>query len=337
MTLILLLLTAAWGTSAQYQPADNADHDAMYEHFHKAKEIAGLDLYPHFAHACIVDQHYRWTISRGIQQPGDIRPLQVMDHLYFVGQNQVSAWAIETSEGIILIDAMNNGEEVQKYVLEGFREVGLDPEDIKYVVVTHSHGDHFGGSKYLKDAFGAKIVASKIDWDVMEKMKGDAGRGEAAAALGRPVPERWAKLVPEREVAVEDGETLELGDFTLHFYVTPGHTPGTLALVFKMTDQGEEHVVALYGSLGMPRTVEDKKIVLSSIAKFRAIAEEAGVDTLIANHQTRDLALHKLEILRLRRAGDANPFVVGKEGYLRYLDLQTECVYYAMAREGQLE
>jgi metallo-beta-lactamase class B len=85
----------------------------------------------------------------------------------------------------------------------------------------------------------------------------------------------------------------------------------------------------------MPSSVEDKKVHLASLARFRKIAQAAGVDTLIANHQTQDLSLHKLEILRLRRSGDPNPYVIGKDAYLRYLDIQSECTLYAMAREGQ--
>src|SRR5690606_24594952 len=135
---------------AQFEPAPNANHDAMYEYFMKARAIAGDDLYPHFAHACIVDQHYRRTISRRSQANGEIRPLKITDNLYFIGQNSATSWAITTSEGIIVIDAQHNGEEAESIVAGGLREVGLDPKDIKYVVISHSHGDHFGGANYLK-------------------------------------------------------------------------------------------------------------------------------------------------------------------------------------------
>lgn len=332
---VLAALVCVGAAQAQFRPAANADHDAMYEYFMKAKAIAGDDLYPHFAHACIVDQHYRRTISRRSQADGEILPLKVMDNLYFVGQNSASTWAITTSEGIVLIDAQHNGEEAEKIIAGGLREVGLDPADIKYVVISHSHGDHFGGANYLKDTYGARLLASKEDWDVMEEMR---NAPPPAAAQGAPTrgPAAWARLAPNRDVEIEDGQAFKLGDTTLNFYVTPGHTPGTLAVVFETTDQGLPHVAAFYGSLGMPAALEDKKIVLASIARFKGIAEEAGVDTLISSHQTRDLSLHNLEILRLRRAGDPNPFVVGKVGYQRYMDIQNACVHYAIAREGQM-
>jgi metallo-beta-lactamase class B len=330
---VLATVICTGAAHAQFEPAPNANHDAMYEYFMKAKAIAGDDLYPHFAHACIVDQHYRRTISRRSQANGEIRPLKVTDNLYFIGQNSATSWAITTSEGIIVIDAQHNGEEAEQIVAGGLREVGLDPADIKYVVISHSHGDHFGGANYLKDTYGARLLASKEDWDVMENMRNAPPRpdGESGGA-----PAAWARLAPARDMELEDGQAFTLGDTTINFYVMPGHTPGTLAAVFKMTDQGLPHVVAYYGSLGMPAALADKQIVLASIARFKKIAEDAGVDTLISSHQTRDLSLHKLEIARLRRAGDPNPYVVGKVGYQRYMDIQTACVHYAIAREGQM-
>ena len=57
-------------------------------------------------------------------------PAQVFDNLYFVGGRQVVAWAINTDEGIVLIDAMNNSEEGETVVAVGLRAVSLDPDDI---------------------------------------------------------------------------------------------------------------------------------------------------------------------------------------------------------------
>lgn len=305
--------------------------------FDPAKAIAGDDLYPHFAHACIVDQHYRRTISRRSQANVEIQPLKITDNLYFIGQNSATSWAITTSEGIIVVDAQHNGEEAESIVAGGLRQVGLYPKDIKYVVISHSHGDHFGGANYLKDTYGARLLASKEDWEVMENMRNAPPRqGAGGGDEGGGAPAAWARLAPARDMELADGQAFTLGDTTINFYVTPGHTPGTLAAIFKTTDQGIPHVVAHSGSLGMPAAVEDKQIVLASVARFKKLAEDAGVDTLISSHQTRDLSLHKLEIARLRRAGDPNPYVVGKVGYQRYRDIQTACVNYAIAREGQM-
>ena len=131
-------------TSAQGGPASaTPDRDAMYRHLKMARRIAGLDLCPHFAHRCLVDQTYRRTISRSIQADGAVEALQVFDNLYFVGQNAVSAWALRTNLGIIIFDALNDADDAKTYIANGLVKLGLNPADIKYVVITDAHGNHF--------------------------------------------------------------------------------------------------------------------------------------------------------------------------------------------------
>ena len=94
-------------------------------------------------------------------------PAQVFDNLYFVGTRDHGAWAVTTSEGIIVIDALYDYA-VESAVVDGLRKLGLDPEDIAYVVVSHGHGDHHGGAKHLQDRFGAQVVMGGPDWDLVE-------------------------------------------------------------------------------------------------------------------------------------------------------------------------
>jgi metallo-beta-lactamase class B len=312
-------VAASAGIAARAQggrPSPAPDRDAMYQHLKQAQLIAGLDLYPYFAHRCLVDQTYRRTISRSIQADGAIEPLQVLDDLYFVGQNAATAWALRTSAGIVVFDALNDANEAKTYIVGGLVKLGLKPADIKYVVITHAHRDHFGGAAFLKAEYNATLLASAIDWDVMAK---------AAPAAG----------APPRDREIKDGERLTVGDTVLQFRVTPGHTPGTVSSIFAANDRGRRHVVGFFGGLGTPGSAEDKRTHVASLAAFRADALAAGVDVLIANHQTQDLSLHKLELLRLRRDGDPNPYVIGNEAFVRYLDIQRECTLYALAREGQ--
>jgi metallo-beta-lactamase class B len=98
---------------------------------------------------------------------------QVMDELYFLGAQWTTAWAIKSSAGLIIVDAMDNSDEAVDYIEGGLRKLGLDPADIKYVVVSHAHGDHYGGAVYLKDKFGPHIVMSEIDWKALEVTQRD--------------------------------------------------------------------------------------------------------------------------------------------------------------------
>lgn len=323
-----LALAGAIQASAQTPPpAANPDLPKMRAALAKAKQIAGLDLYPYYTHRCLIDQRYRWTISRSIQANGAIDPVKVTDNLYFVGQNAVTAWAVRTSAGIVIFDTLNSPEEAKTYIADGLTKLGLNPANIKYVVITHSHGDHYMGAQWLKDTYGAKLIASNADWAVMDK---------ARAAPPSPTGPRWTPPKHDTtDIGVEDGQKMTIGDTTFTFYVTPGHTPGTLSTIFKTTDNGAPHVVGYYGGLGTPGSAADKKLHIAQLERFKPIARAAGVDMLIANHQTQDQALPKLEELRIRAPGDPNPYVLGPERFQRYLALQQACTEFAMAQQGQ--
>lgn len=125
-------------------------------------------------------------------------PAKVFDNLYLLGMKTVTAWALTTSEGIILFDAMFHYN-VEETVVGSMRQLGLDPADIKYVIVTHAHNDHFGGARYLQDTFGARIVMGVPDWEHMRSWP----------QLGSLAP------FPRDDIAVRDGYTITLGDTTV--------------------------------------------------------------------------------------------------------------------------
>jgi metallo-beta-lactamase class B len=95
--------------------------------------------------------------------------LKVFDNVYFVGTKWVSAWAITTYDGIILIDALNNDAEAERFITGGLRKLGLDPAQIKYLVISHAHGDHYGGARHLVEKYHPRVVMSEVDWGEPEK------------------------------------------------------------------------------------------------------------------------------------------------------------------------
>jgi metallo-beta-lactamase class B len=296
------------------------DHARVADYLARARAIAGDDLFPDFVHRCITDQVYRQR-ANALQFNGLLGPAKVFDQLYFVGQNAVSAWALDTDKGIILFDSLNNADEARDIIVPGLRKMGLDPARIRYVVITHSHGDHYGGAAYLRDTFKARLIASEQDWDVMEAMRRSGHTGPF------PIP-------PARDIAVHDGGTFQLGNETLHFYVTPGHTPGTLSTIFDVTDHGAKHVAAFFGGFGAPRDPKLRYTLIASMDRFASLARTAGADTLIANHPLQDGAFEKIELLRYRRPGDANPYVVGADRLDRYFKVQIACNKVGLLRAG---
>ena len=241
-------------------------------------------------------------------------PAKVFDNLYFLGIANVSAWALTTSDGIIVLDALDNASEAQQYIEGGLRKLGLDPNQIKYVVVTHAHGDHYGGAQYLADKFHAHVVMSDIDWKVLE----GPPRANYPAGWGQP---------PKRDVSVKDGDKLALGDTMIEFYVTPPHTPGTISVIMPLKDGNTRHVGGEWGgtAFNFAPTAQNFVTYAASAERFAKIARDKGVDVPLSNHSTYDNAFEKIAALKMRRPGQPHPFVTGQESEQRYLKVAAEC------------
>lgn len=241
-------------------------------------------------------------------------PGKAFDNLYFVGGKWVSAWAVTTSAGIILIDAMNNTEDVKDVIEPGMRKLGLDPAQIKMVVITHGHGDHYGGANYLAERYHPKIIASSADWDMMESGKLEFD----IPGWGRP---------PKRDTAVEDGSKLTLGDTTLDVVLTPGHTMGTVSLAFDVYDQDRKHRALLWGGTSFnfgkqPNRMERLQAYIDATGRVRDLAARQNIDVFISNHAGFDLADVKLAKMQ---TGGPNPFVLGVDSTRRALSVMQEC------------
>jgi metallo-beta-lactamase class B len=318
---IVVLLLCATAVAQAPQP----DTAAVRDHLSKARALAAGDLYTTYVQRCITVQAYPQFVN-DLQRKAPLPATRVFDQLYFVGENAVSSWALDTSEGIILFDALNGPDDVTGTIVPGLKKFGLDPARIKYIVMTHAHGDHFGGMKAVKALSGARIVSTEADWKEVERQRTQPPRDG--------MPAEWGKLAPERDMTVGEGDTLKLGATTLHFHVTPGHTPGTLTTVFDVTDGAMTHRVALYGGLGLPRNADALRQYSNSLDRFAQIARTLKVDAIIANHQTQDDSRTKIEELRWRERGQQHPYVLGLDVAPRFFEVQAECGRAALGRMG---
>jgi metallo-beta-lactamase class B len=240
----------------------------------------------------------------GGASPTDLTPLtptRVFDNLYFVGSGSLSSWAITTSKGIILIDALRNAEEARAVIEPSMRSLGLDPAKIRYLIVTHGHGDHYGGVRYLVDRHRPRVVMSEIDWAEVAK---------PVLQLDAP---HWGRP-PVRDIAVRDGHRLRLGDTTVELPVTRTHTPGTISPIFTVRDGRRRHRVLLWGGTGFNfgPSVERLESYGASADRLRLLARRRSVDVLVSNHPRPDGSAARMELLRQREAGAPHPFVIGQ-------------------------
>ena len=237
-------------------------------------------------------------------------PVKVFDNLYFVGQSEYSAWAVTTSEGIILIDTLFDYS-VEEEVVGGLKKLGLDPATIRYAVVTHPHPDHHGGAKFLQDRYKTRIVMSAADWDVIDRLSGTK---------------------PSRDIVATDGQTLTLGDMTVTLYITPGHTPGTLSVLIPVRDNSTRHLAALWGGTGLNADRASLEAYVRSAQTFDEIAQKAGADIILSNHTDWDGSKINLPQLAKREPDSPNPYVVGTPAVRRYLEVARECATARLMR-----
>ena len=229
---------------------------------------------------------------------------QVFDNLYMLTTKANSAWAVKTSDGIILIDTLF-GYAAQDEIVDGMKKLGLDPADIKYIVVSHAHGDHDGAVKFLQDTYHPHVILAPKDW-------------ELAAREANPYT---------HDMDATDGQKLTLGDTTITIYFTPGHTGGTLSFLVPVKDHGVPHVAFEWGGTALSGNTSKEMLqsYISNAGRMQDIAGGSGADVIIGNHTEYNDALTRLEQTKARKPGEPNPWVVGKTEVRNYLTVVQEC------------
>lgn len=225
---------------------------------------------------------------------GSLRdPLKIFDNVYYVGVRNVSSYLVTTSAGLVLLDATN--PDTGDLVMNSVRKAGFDPAAIKYIIVTHGHFDHFGGARPIQRVTGARIGMSAEDWKYVGERRG------------------------ERDFVLEDNGTLTVGDTTFKFYLTPGHTPGSMSVEFQVRDRGKTYRAIEPGGLGLSFGPEWNAVFLRSIQRLKDLGPW---DVVFGNHpflMPKDLE-YDIEKALPPRAGAAHPAVVGPAGINEWFD-----------------
>lgn len=91
---------------------------------------------------------------------------------------------------------------------------------VKYIILTHGHGDHIGGIDFILKYFpDAKLVANENE----KEMLADGRLNTSHAFYGR-------NIEPVPDLLVKDNEHLKIGNMDLRFIYTPGHTKGGMCI-----------------------------------------------------------------------------------------------------------
>lgn len=249
---------------------------------------------------------------------GDTPATKFFDQLSFIGNPDVGCFVLETSEGLILLDCMEPLSEHRDCIVKGFEDLGLPLSDLKAILITHGHGDHFGKADWFREKTGCKIYMSKVDFEFAKQNTRD----------------RSGVLKWDVDGFLEDGGAFVLGDTSVYTYSTPGHSPGCMSFIFRVTDEGREHYVEMWGGSGIPYSMSDKVKYLQSCMSFAKIAEEFGCDVEISSHPFIDKSTDRLRIVRDIFDGVANPFVIGRDACVRYEDMFTNMCLQRMKEQA---
>jgi metallo-beta-lactamase class B len=316
VSILTSVLAATIGIATAQTPAPTIDG-----YIGAAKLAAGTNWAGTFLRLCIPPPAGQPAAGGGVRRPPAretwyAEPAKVADNLYFIGTKIHNAWAITGSQGAIVIEALFDYA-AEEEILGGLKKLGLEKNNVKYVILSHAHADHDGGAKLLQDEIpGVHLVYGAEDWEAVDKAANHAG--------GKP----------KHDMVGADGMKISVGDASVQIVTMPGHTPGTLSYLFEVRDNGKPLRVAYPGGTAIPFNAAAAYYdgYIASTKKMAKAAAEYGATALISNHSEFDNALFKAHSAANRKPGEANPFDVGAGGVADYFTVVEDCATAARIR-----
>ena len=326
-----VLLMAGWSaTKANAQAAEAQAHvaaakAASYEPGQDLTNIFGICAEPRPAPAVAAPPAAPAARRIPPRNQWYTEPAKVFDNLYYVGgseQDNNTVWAVTTSEGIILIDA-GYDYSVEELVVNGLKKLGLDPAQIKYVLLTTAKPQTYGGAKLLQDRYKPRVALSNVDWTVIEK-------------ANQP-----AEIKPKRDMVITDGQKVTLGDVTVTLYITPGNSPGTVSMIISpLKDGNQRHVGSHFGGRAafqngdgvayFPTEIDSIRTWGTQAKRYKEIAEKAGADVFLSPRVNIDKTLDKINAIQFRKPGGPHP-LVNKAAVSRGQTIIYECMQAQLA------
>lgn len=230
-----------------------------------------------------------------------IEPFKIADELYYVGDKKVCIHLIDTGDGLILLDSGYFG--AAHLLIDSIWRAGFDPANVRWIIHSHGHHDHYGASEEFRKMYGTKLAISRVD---AESLRQKPHR----ASFNCNIP--LAKT-PEFDYEIEDGEIFKLGNIKIRCVLTPGHTDGVMSFFFDVTYNGNKYLAGMLGGAGvnalkLPHVYFNEREEDPSHQMLRSIEKiwDEPVVVHLGNHPANNNTLQKRE-QQLKEG--SNPFV----------------------------
>jgi len=241
-------------------------------------------------------------------------PFKICGELYYIGDDDVCAYLIDSGDGLILIDT--GYPTAQAMLMHSIYSLGFDPRNVKIILHSHGHFDHFGCTVLLKTISGASTYLGWKD-EKMFRERPDLALCDDCVPFASPE-------LFEPDFELKDGDTVSLGDITIKVVETPGHTEGTLSYFFDVHENGECYHVGLFGGVGrntMRKSFYEQYNVSGYREMFadsiKRMYEEKDIDIALGTHTIQAFFMKNREAMIA--GAESNPFI-DKTQWKAFLD-----------------
>lgn len=178
---------------------------------------------------------------------------------------------VTAGESALVIDAGAKGS--VGIVLWGLQALGIKPEQVEVIAITHHHPDHTGGLPRLSQETGARVAAHRLDAGVVDgtEPRPDPYQNEFVAGVTRPFVRALYGDGVEVDTLLEDGDALPFAE-EVRVVHTPGHTPGSAC--YYIPSMGTvvvgDALQRRFGRLGPPaeKVTADYRVACESLARL---------------------------------------------------------------------
>lgn len=199
--------------------------------------------------------------------------------LYYLGAHEetdTASYALNISGGVIVIDPGSSFSHLQGW----FEALDLNFENVKIILLTHLHADHWFATRQLVEQSGAVVMAHEREVPLLQKP------GDLGVYFTNHSPSIQKVPVIKNVRALKDGEIVELGDARIEVIATPGHTPGSACYRFEVRGRQVLWTGDMVMTLGKspfggdyvtrlgPRYGGDMKSYLASLERLQSIPVE---------------------------------------------------------------